>query len=62
MKMIFDLDMDKCVACGACAVRQKYGYEPACVRICPTRALLCVSEDDYAAKRPQNSLREANKR
>lgn len=47
--------------CDGCAVRQKYGYEPACVRVCPTKALLCVSEEEYESTRPQNSLRLSNK-
>lgn len=52
-----DGKMTKCVGC---AERIKYGYEPACVRICPTKALLCVPEEEYTDKKPKASLRETN--
>ena len=51
----------KMVKCTGCAVRQKYGYGPACVRICPTKALICVPEDEYEKIRPKNSLRMLEK-
>ncbi len=44
--------------CGGCAVRMQYGYEPACVRVCPTGALICLPEDEYEAKKPKKSLRD----
>ena len=50
--------MSKCVGC---AERVKYGYEPACVRICPTGALICVPEDEYEAVKPKQSLRDTAK-
>lgn len=46
--------------CSGCAERIKYGYEPACVRVCPTGALICVSEDEYEKVRPSASLRDAS--
>lgn len=49
-----DGKMDKC---NGCAVRQRYGYEPACVRVCPTGALICVSEEEYNERKPTHSLR-----
>lgn len=33
--------------CDACFTRQIYGYSPACVKVCPTGALKCLSEDEY---------------
>lgn len=54
-------DDGKMSKCGGCAQRIKYGYMPACVRVCPTGALICVPEDEYEAKKPKNSLRESNK-
>ena len=48
----------KMVKCNGCAERVKYGYEPACVRICPTKALICLPEEEYEASKPANSLRE----
>lgn len=45
--------------CDGCAVRQEYGLEPACVRVCPTKALLCVPEDEYEAVKPRHSLRDS---
>jgi len=44
--------------CDGCAERQKHGLQPACVRICPTGALVCIPEDEYEAKKPRKSLRE----
>lgn len=44
--------------CGGCAVRMQYGYEPACVRVCPTGALICLPENEYEAKKPKKSLRD----
>ena len=53
-----DGKMSKCVGC---AMRVKYGYEPACVRTCPTKALICVPEEEYEAKKPRRSLRDSTK-
>lgn len=49
-----DGKMEKCTGC---AGRIKYGYEPACVRVCPTGALLCVPEEEYGRAKPESSLR-----
>ena len=49
---------NKMKKCDGCALRQEYGYEPACVRICPTKALICVAEDEYETAKPENSLRD----
>ena len=46
--------------CSGCAERIKYGYEPACVRVCPTGALLCLPEDEYERVKPAASLRDAS--
>lgn len=48
--------------CTGCAERIKYGYEPACVRICPTKALTLMDEKEYAEKKPRESLREIAKK
>ena len=47
--------------CNGCAVRVENGLEPACVRVCPTKALIFVSEEAYAKEKPQHSLRELNR-
>lgn len=47
--------------CTGCAVRVENGLEPACVRVCPTKALLFVPEEEYEAVKPLNSLRESTK-
>lgn len=46
--------------CSGCTDRIKYGYEPACVRVCPTGALLCVPEDKYEHVKPSASLRDTS--
>lgn len=43
--------------CTGCAVRVEYGMEPACVRVCPTKALVFLPEEEYEKKKPENSLR-----
>ncbi len=35
--------------CDLCAVRVEYGLEPACVRVCPTKALRFGLENDVSA-------------
>ena len=52
-----DGKMNKCVGC---AERVKYGYEPACVRTCPTGALICLPEDEYESSKPIKSMRGKN--
>ena len=47
--------------CNGCAVRLENGLEPACVNICPTGALTCRTESEYAAADKGNSLRNAMK-
>lgn len=49
------------VKCSGCAVRQENGLLPACVRVCPTKALLCVPEARYPSVRPAHSLRDQHK-
>ena len=36
--------------CDACIERQKAGLKPACVKICPTGALLLLSEEEFQAR------------
>lgn len=48
----------KITKCTGCSVRQEYGYTPACVRVCPTKALICVPESKYAEVKPSHSLRD----
>ena len=45
--------------CDGCQVRQENGLEPACVRVCPTRALTCRPEEEYVAEKRAASMREA---
>ena len=47
--------------CTGCALRLEHGLEPACVRICPTDALICLPKDEYKAKKPKKSLRNSVK-
>ena len=35
----------KMIKCDGCIVRQEFGYEPACVLVCPTGALKMIDED-----------------
>ena len=48
----------KLVKCNGCSVRQSHGLQPACVNVCPTRALICVPESEYGEKKPTHSLRD----
>lgn len=44
--------------CDGCTERLKYGYEPACVRVCPTKALVCMTEEEYEKAHIGRSLRK----
>ena len=48
----------KMVKCDGCAERVKYGYEPACVRICPTKALRLISEEEFVKTSRAHSLQK----
>ncbi len=50
-----DGKMNKCDGCGE---RIKYGLEPACVRICPTKALRLYGEEEYSGVLRERSLRK----
>lgn len=43
--------------CVGCSVRVEYGLEPACVRVCPSKALIFIPEEEYEKVKPKNSLR-----
>jgi len=49
-----DGKMEKCDLCGE---RLKYGLEPACVRVCPTRALACGSPNELGASVSRRAAR-----
>ena len=53
----FDAD-GKMKKCDGCTVRLENGLEPACVRVCPTGALTCTTEEEYVAGKRSHSLRE----
>lgn len=48
----------KMVKCDGCIERMKYGYEPACVRICPTKALHITCEEELAHTRREHSMQK----
>ena len=43
--------------CDLCGERLKYGLEPACVRVCPTRALACGSPNELGASVSRRAAR-----
>jgi len=43
--------------CDGCYERLKAGMQPACVRVCPRKALTCVTESEYNKKQAGRSLR-----
>lgn len=45
--------------CDGCEMRLRNGLLPACVRICPTGALTCRMESEYAPETAERSLRRA---
>lgn len=47
----------KMTKCDGCIERVKAGLEPACVRICPTKALRLYTEEEYAEVLRDRSLR-----
>lgn len=47
--------------CNGCSARIKYGLLPACVRVCPTGALACMTEEEYESSDHMNSLRRTGK-
>ena len=42
---VFPRGKNKMEKCNGCQVRLEYGLEPACVRVCPTKALKCPPEE-----------------
>ncbi len=44
--------------CNGCDTRIENGLLPACVRICPTGALTCMTEDEYRLADHTHSLRK----
>lgn len=48
----------KMVKCDGCIERMKYGYEPACVRICPTKALHITCEEELAHTQREHSMQK----
>lgn len=45
------LDDGRMAKCDLCHVRQDHGLTPACVRVCPTHALVCGPVEDLSARK-----------
>mgnify|MGYP003106794326 CR=1 FL=1 len=43
-------DTTNCIGCDACIERQRAGMLPACVKVCPTGALVLLTEDEFKAR------------
>ena len=43
--------------CDGCSVRVKHGLLPACVQICPTKALTLEDSEEYSADKKECSMR-----
>ena len=52
-----DVPHSKMEKCSGCHVRVENGLLPACVRICPTGALTCMTEEEYRFVDKTYSLR-----
>ena len=52
-------DEGKMEKCNGCSVRVAHGYEPACARTCPTRALKYDVAGDVEKERKLKSLKKA---
>jgi len=50
-------DDGKMCKCDGCIERLRHGMEPACVRVCPTKALQCYGEEEYQKKQHERTLR-----
>jgi Fe-S-cluster-containing dehydrogenase component len=46
------------VKCDLCIERTKAGQEPACVEVCPTKALTLADEEDLAAGKRRRAAQE----
>lgn len=53
----FDND-GKMEKCGLCAERVENGMEPACVRICPTKALRLANIDEVTKQKEERAIQE----
>jgi anaerobic dimethyl sulfoxide reductase subunit B len=49
------LDDGKMAKCHFCHVRMSYGFEPACVRVCPTKALGLGPVETYSGNKAMNA-------
>ncbi len=47
----------KMVKCDGCVERLKEGMEPACIRVCPNEAIVCMSEEEFNKSQHGKSLR-----
>lgn len=45
--------------CDACIERQRAGMLPACVKVCPTGALVLLTEDEFKARQAAENEKKA---
>ena len=57
--MLFRSTDGKMRKCDACIGRQKAGMKPACVKICPTGALVLLDEEEFKERQNAQQKKKA---